>query len=106
MGREAVPNFSSRKTTHNNVFHIGRPICYTVSMPTVSVAFGRVLRKHRQKKRWSQMELAAKAGLHINEIGNLERGTRSPTLQTVFLLCDALKVEPDRFVALVDFYRT
>ena len=52
------------------------------------------------------MELAAKAGLHINEIGNLERGTRSPTLQTVFLLCDALKVEPDRFVALVDFYRT
>lgn len=75
-------------------------------MPTeLPVAFARVLKAQRKKKGWSQMKLAAESGLHLNQISNLERAQRSPMLQTVFLLCDALKVDPAKFIASVDFYR-
>ena len=65
-------------------------------------AFGEVLRAHRAHKKWSQMKLANEAGLHLNQIGNLERGKRSPSLQTVFLLAKALKVPAAEIVAAVE----
>ena len=45
----------------------------------------------------TQGELAAKSGVHINQIGKLERGEASPlniTLKTALALADALGVEP------------
>lgn len=64
--------------------------------------FGKVLRKHRVRKNWSQMRLAQEAGLHLNALGNLERGERSPTLHTVFMLSEALELLPSELVAEVD----
>jgi transcriptional regulator with XRE-family HTH domain len=54
--------------------------------------FGRVLKKYRKRKKWSQMKLAMEAGMHLNAQGNLERGKHNPSLQTVFILCRAFKV--------------
>lgn len=63
---------------------------------------GQVLREHRERKGWSQMTLAAEAGLHLNAIGNLERGERSPSLQTLFLICRALGIPVARLVADIE----
>jgi transcriptional regulator with XRE-family HTH domain len=65
-------------------------------------AFGRVLRRYREQKGWSQLKLAEKADLHINAIGLLERGERSPNLPTIFALCRALDVSASRFMASVE----
>ncbi|MFT3784334.1 MAG: helix-turn-helix transcriptional regulator [Nibricoccus sp.] len=76
-------------------------------MPTkpstsVATAFGLVLRKHREAKGWSQMQLAMEADMHLNAVGNLERGTHNPSLRTVFILCRAMGVPTDKFVKEVE----
>jgi transcriptional regulator with XRE-family HTH domain len=69
---------------------------------TLPSAFGQVLRQFRTKKGWSQMQLAMEAGLHLNALGNLERGQRSPTLQTTFALAKALDIPAVKFIAAVE----
>ena len=48
------------------------------------------------------MDLAARAGLHLNAVGSLERGARSPTLQTLLLLGRAMEIPASRLVADVE----
>jgi len=48
------------------------------------------------------MALAAGAGLHLNAIGSLERGARSPTLQTLLLLGRAMGIPASRLVSDVE----
>ena len=57
-------------------------------------AFGRVLRELRREREWSQEALADASGYHVNHIGFLERGIRSPTLIAVFQLAAALDISP------------
>lgn len=56
------------------------------------IAFGKALRKFRKQKGWSQMRLASEAGMHLNALGNLERGKHNPSLVTIFVLSRALGV--------------
>ena len=70
-----------------------------MDLPT---AFGSELRKLRKAKGWSQMKLAMEAGLHLNALGHLERGERTPSLHTVFVLCRALKVPVAELVSSVE----
>jgi transcriptional regulator with XRE-family HTH domain len=67
-----------------------------------TIAFGRVLRKCREQRGWSQLKLAESADLHINAIGLIERGKRSPNLPTVFALCRALDMPVSRFMESVE----
>jgi transcriptional regulator with XRE-family HTH domain len=69
--------------------------------PSIPRAFGQVLRSHRERRKWSQLQLAEKADLHLNTIGMLERGERGPSLETVFLFCEIFDVSVDRFMAAV-----
>lgn len=72
-------------------------------MPDIlPVAFGKVLRKYRLAAGYTQMELAAEAGLHLNAVGLIERGERTANLQTVFMLARILKAKPSRLVAAVE----
>ena len=71
----------------------------STDLPT---AFGAELRRLRTKKGWSQMKLAMVAGLHLNALGNLERGERTPSLHTVFALSRALGVSAAELVAAVE----
>lgn len=68
----------------------------------LSTAFGQVLRKYRTHKKWSQMRLAMEAGMHLNALGNLERGKRNPSLHSIFVLCKALNVSVAKFMAAVE----
>lgn len=64
-------------------------------------AFGTVLARLRRTRRWSQEFLAFEADLTRTYVSLLERGWRSPTLDTLILLCDALDTRLDNLAALV-----
>jgi len=55
-------------------------------------AFGIVLRKIRTERRQTQETLAFTSGLDRTYISLLELGKRSPTLDTIIVLCSALDI--------------
>lgn len=67
--------------------------------------FGNLIKAERKRLGLSQMALAAKAGMHLNALGNLERGQRSPSLHTILRLSNALDVKASSLVAKVDKHR-
>lgn len=74
---------------------------------TPNEAFGEVLRRHRKKKNKFQAEVAFMAGLDRTYISLLELGKRSPTLDTIIALCDALDTKPsDLILAMERLVRT
>jgi len=60
----------------------------------VAIAFGRVLREARLRRRLSQEDLALRAGLDRTYPSLLERGQRQPTLAVVLAVADVLEVAP------------
>jgi transcriptional regulator with XRE-family HTH domain len=63
--------------------------------------FGDELRRVRKAAKLSQETLAFRAGLDRTYISLLERGIKSPTLNTFFRLCNVLNLKPDEFVAQI-----
>jgi DNA-binding XRE family transcriptional regulator len=55
------------------------------------------LRTNREKKGWTQAELAAKAGLSTQAVAAIEQGNRSPTWETVLRLAGALEIPETDF---------
>lgn len=73
------------------------------SLPTPSsIAFGRVLRRLRTEKGWSQERLAYDANLDRTYLTLLEGGQSSPTLKTIIALCGALGVTLEETGRLLD----
>ena len=62
-------------------------------------AVGEELRERRIARGLSQEALAAKAGLHRNFIGLLERGERNSTLLSLESIADVLKVRLSEILA-------
>jgi transcriptional regulator with XRE-family HTH domain len=50
----------------------------------------------------SQDELAHRSGFHRTYVGMLERGERSPSIDTIFDLADTLNVKPSELIAEVE----
>ncbi len=67
-----------------------------------AVAFGRVLRRLRQKKGLTQEELGLDADLRRTFVGILELGQQQPTLTTILKLAKVLEVKPSRILDLVE----
>lgn len=53
---------------------------------------GERIRTYRKKLNYSQEELAHKAGLHPTYIGQLERGEKNPTIETIEKITIALDI--------------
>ena len=65
---------------------------------TLEKSFGEALRKLRLSCGLSQEALGFMSGYHRTYISLLERGRKSPSLQTIFRLSNALGTEPSEIV--------
>lgn len=65
---------------------------------SIEAAFGDGLRSQRHKVSLSQEGLAHLCDMHPTYISQLERGLKSPSLKTIFLLAKALKRSPHQLV--------
>jgi transcriptional regulator with XRE-family HTH domain len=57
-------------------------------------SFGQNLRRLRNKKGLTMMELAFEADIEYSQIAKIERGLSNPTISTVYLLAIALELKP------------
>lgn len=55
-------------------------------------SIGANIRKYRLQQELSQEALALSAGIHPAYLGRLERGEKCPTIDTLYKICDALKI--------------
>lgn len=58
-------------------------------------SIGKNIRKYRKKAGMTQDELAEKAGLSTNYIGSMERGEKTPSLESFINIVNALGVSSD-----------
>lgn len=61
-------------------------------MATINERFGAKVRKLREDRKMSQLELAQKARLDLTTVNEIENGNRDPMLRTIWKIASALKV--------------
>lgn len=61
-------------------------------------SIGRILRRKREALGISQEELAARSEVDRSYISILERGLKSPTIETLEKICAALGTLPERII--------
>lgn len=76
-----------------------RTVLCSMRAGTLERAFARALKHARGRRALTQEGLALSAGLDRTAISLLERGLRSPSLETVFALADALEIPASQLVA-------
>ena len=59
---------------------------------SIAKQIGERLRSYRNQNGWSQEELAERAGLHPTYIGQLERGEKNATLDSISKVAVALNI--------------
>ena len=74
--------------------------------PNPTSDIGSVLRDFRLQRNFSQEHLAAKAGMHRNYIGGIERGEKSPTVKSVGRILDVLGLSWTELGEALDRTRT
>ena len=62
-------------------------------MASITEKFGSRVRKLRQQKKMSQLELSQKAQLDLTTINEIENGNREPMLRTIWRIANALNVD-------------
>ena len=62
---------------------------------------GRVILEWRERRDFTQEELAAKACLSVSSIGAYERGERRPSRELLARICVALNVDPETLLVEV-----
>lgn len=63
---------------------------------------GCVLRELRENKGLTQDQLSGLAALDRTHYSKLERGLRSPTIETVFKIAQALDMKPHEIIMLIE----
>ncbi|MBN0015904.1 helix-turn-helix transcriptional regulator [Pseudomonas aeruginosa] len=70
--------------------------------PSHNIAFGLVVAELRRGRRMSQDKLSEASNFDRTSISLLERGLRSPTLDTVICLCRALEIPYSQLAVLIE----
>ena len=63
---------------------------------------GKILREYRKKRGLSQEVLSGLAGLDRTHYSKIERGLRSPTLETLFKIAHALDIPPHELIIAIE----
>ena len=69
---------------------------------SIKKSFGLILQQLRKERGLSQEDLGYKNGYHRTYISLLERGQKSPSLQTIFQMAKALSVTPSEIISRVE----
>jgi transcriptional regulator with XRE-family HTH domain len=88
------------------VYSDGR-VTYTISVYYTLIggavmrleSIGKNIRKYRLMRKLRQEDLAEKADLSINYVGAIERGEKTPSLESLISLINALGVSADMILA-------
>ena len=75
----------------------------TAVKKTAEELFGIVLREARKGRGLSQEQLAFESGYHPTYIGQLERGTKSPSLRAIMSLSAALDTPGSELLRRLEF---
>lgn len=67
-----------------------------------SKTVGRVIAQFRNEKGLSQEVVSGLADIGRTHLSMIERGERKPTLETLFKICDAMKVSPSEVVKEIE----
>jgi len=62
---------------------------------------GERLRHYRLAQNKSLRQLAQESGISLSQISSIERGTHSPSMDSLLALCQALKVKPSELFAAI-----
>ena len=73
------------------------------NLEILAKAFGAVLREIRKERGISQEHLGFESGYHRTYVSLLERGLKSPSLQTIFELARALNIRPSDLLSRVEY---
>lgn len=73
--------------------------------PSVEAIFGKVLRQMREERGLTQEKMAELAEIDRTYIYRLENGLRSPSLDVIFRVADALDVSPAAILERVNDLR-
>ena len=60
---------------------------------------GKRIRKFRENKGWTQEQFAEKIGLSVTYTGMIERGEKTPKLETFIQIANVLEVSADQLLA-------
>ena len=63
---------------------------------------GKITKKMRENKGLTQEVLSGLAGLDRTHYSKIERGLRSPTIETLFKIADALDIEPHEIMIEIE----
>lgn len=64
--------------------------------------FGKVLKQLREEMELSQEQFGFRAGLHRTYVSQLERGIKSPSLQTLHKISRALRIKTSELIARIE----
>ena len=68
-------------------------------MANYQEAFGRQVRRLRDRRGLTQEQLANRSGIHVSYLSGIERGTRNPSLLSIRRLAKALGVRVGKLFA-------
>ena len=73
-------------------------------MTNICEVLGQRIRMYRKHQHMSQEKLAELSGLHPTYIGQMERGEKNPTIESLYKICTALHIPITLLVEKLDEY--
>ena len=67
-----------------------------------AIVVGQVIQRFREERKQSQELVSGFAGIGRTHLSAIERGSRKPTLETLFRIADAMDVKPSAIIAEIE----
>lgn len=72
----------------------------------IATELGHRIRKYRKGKGYTQEELSSKCNLHPTYIGQIERGEKNPSIESIYKICKALELKTAVLFEKIDDFAT
>ena len=76
------------------MLYFGRNSSILIDMNDFYIILGKKIKEIRQKVGMTQEELAWKCGISLNFLGQIERGQKKPSIDTIKKIATALEISP------------